>query len=442
MCLRCCFAILLFIICTPLWTDASTFTGPLKEETLRNGLKVLVIEDHKAPLATFQIWYRVGSADEPSGKTGMSHLLEHMMFKGTKKYGSKEFSAIIQRNGGTDNAHTSKDYTMYHQTLSSDRLSLSVELEADRMTNLLLDPKEFLSERSVVMEERRMRYEDDPQNSLYEVTVATALKAHPYRRPVIGWMSDLAALNVEDLREHYRLHYAPDNAFIVVAGDVRPDAVFSMIRSAFESVPSSGRNRKTRTAEPEQQGEKRVYLKKEAELPFVLCAYPAPGFPHEDSFALDVLSTILSDGKSSRLHRSLVYEKRLALNAFADYSGLQQHPFLFILGGTAAPGTTSEDIEKALREEIEQIKKTPPKDDEIEKAKNQMEAAFVFAQDSTYSRALYTGMFEMLGDYRLLDRYVEGIRSVTAERVRAVAEKYLVEDKRTTGVLVPTRNER
>jgi zinc protease len=440
--LRKCLLILLLVLCTPVWTRASTFTAPIKEQTLSNGLKVIVIEDHKAPLVTFQIWYRVGSADEPSGKTGMSHLLEHMMFKGTKKYGSKEFSAIIQRSGGTDNAHTTKDYTMYHQTLASDRLALSVELESDRMTNLILDPKDVLSERSVVMEERRTRYEDDPQNSLYEDTVATALKAHPYRRPVIGWMSDIASLTAEDLRGHYRSYYAPDNAFIVVAGDVNADTVLSLIRSAFESIPPTAKNRRIRTAEPEQLGEKRVHLRKEAELPFVVLAYPVPSFPHEDSFALDVLSTILSDGKSSRLHRSLVYEKRLALNAFAEYSALQQNPFVFILGGTAAPGKSSDDVEKALYEEIEKIKREPPAEHELAKVKNQMEAAFVFAQDSTYSRALYTGMFEMLGGYRLLDTYIEGIRKVTPEQVRAAAEKYLAEDKRTAGILVPLRNER
>lgn len=427
------FVLILAFIIVPFAAHAA-----VKEYTLKNGLKVLIIEDHKAPLATFQIWYRVGSKDEPMGKTGISHLLEHMMFKGTPKYGSKQFSNIIQRNGGTDNAHTTKDYTMYHQTLSSDRIDLSIKLEADRMINLLLEPKEVVAERNVVMEERRMRYEDNPQSSLYEEVIATAFKAHPYQWPVIGWMSDIVAVERKDLYRYYRTYYSPNNAFIVISGDVKAEDILSKVRKAFEHKRPSKRSFiKDRTEEPQQRGEKRVYLKREVELPYILMAYHVPSFPHEDSFALDVLSTILSGGKSSRLYKNIVYEKRLALNTFADYSGFYKDPFLFVFGGTAAPKKNIEDVEKAIYDEIEKVKKESPSEMEIQKAKNQIEAAFVFSQDSTYSRAFYTGMFEMLGNWRLMDKYLEGVRKVKPEDVQAAAKKYLIDDNKTVGILVP-----
>lgn len=412
----------------------------VKEYSLENGLKVLIIEDHKVPLATFQVWYRVGARDETSGKTGLSHLLEHMMFKGTPKYGSKAFSRIVQRNGGVDNAHTAKDYTMYFQTLSSDRIGISIDLESDRMTNLLLDPKETIAERSVVMEERRLRSEDDPQSALFELFSATAFIAHPYRRPIIGWMSDLVSIERDDLYSHYRKYYSPDNAFIVVAGDVNPDEIMEKIRRAFGGAKRSDYRRPHVTKEPEQRGEKRVFLRKEAELPYILIGYHTPSFPHEDSFALEILGMILSGGKSSRIYSSLVYEKHLALNAGADYSGTYRDPFLFILWGTSAPGKDIADVEKALYEEIDRIKKDAPSEREVLKSKNQIEASFIFGQDSLYMQAMKTGMFEVIGGWRLMDTYLEGIRKVTPEDVRRVAKKYLTEDNRTVATLVPVKN--
>ncbi|MBI5212920.1 MAG: insulinase family protein [Nitrospirae bacterium] len=427
--------LIIIFLFVPFVADAS-----VKEYALENGLKVLIIEDHKAPLATFQIWYRVGSRDEPAGKTGISHLLEHMMFKGTRKYSSKEFSGIIKRNGGSDNAFTTKDYTMYFQTLSSDRIGISIELEADRMANLLLDPKEVANEKNVVMEERRMRYEDDPQNLLYEEVIAAAFKAHPYQWPVIGWMSDIESIGREDLFKHYKAYYSPNNALIIISGDVNPDNVVADVRKHFEGIPNATKNSTDKkNSEPEQKGERRIYLKKDAELPYVLMAYHTPSFPHDDSFALEVLSAILSGGKSSILYRNIVREKQIALNAFADYNALQRDPFLFVLGATAAPQKNIGDLEKALYEEIEKIKEAPPSEKEVQKAKNQIEASFVFAQDSSYSRALYTGMFAMLGDRRLMDRYLEGMRKVMPEDVQAAARKYLIEDNKTVGILIPVK---
>ncbi len=441
--------IILYFLLLPAAAEPSA-----KEHKLDNGLKVLIIEDNKSPLATFQIWYRVGSKDEPHGKTGISHLLEHMMFKGTKNYGSKEFTNIIQKNGGVDNAFTTKDYTMYYQTLSSSRIHISLDLESDRMNNLLLNPNDVELEKMVVMEERRMRYEDDPHNSLFEEVVAASFKVHSYRWPIIGWMSDIAAISREDIYQHYKRFYCPDNAFIVVSGDVSEQSIIPMIKSKFGQIPScrssSAATHQTAVSErsgkldyimvePEQKGQKRLYLKKEAELPYMLIAYHTPSFPHEDSYALEVLSIILSGGKSSRLYREIIYEKRLALNIFAEYYGLYKNPFLFLFGATASPHSNIEDLEKAIYEEIDKIKKEPPAIKEVQKAKNQIESSFVFAQDSNFSKGLYTGIFELHGDSRLIDKYLEGMRKVSPKDVHRVANKYLIEDKKTVGILIPIK---
>jgi zinc protease len=431
------FAVLIiFVFGWPLVTSAG-----VEEFNLDNGLKILFIEDHKIPLATFQIWYRVGSIDEPAGKSGMSHLLEHMMFKGTPHYGSKVFSNLIQRKGGMDNAHTSKDYTMYHQTLPSDAIRFSIELEADRMKGLSLDSKDLESERSVVMEERRMRYEDDPQNLLYEELMATSLEVQAYRKPVIGWMSEISSITRQDLADYYGTYYSPDNSFIIISGDVEPSELMPLIKKEFGKIPPAGNKlKRIKTVEPAQKGEKIVYLEKEsAELPYILMAHHVPSFPDKDSFALEVLSTVLSQGKSSRLYRSLVYEKRIALEASADYSGLNRDPFLFIFSATVAPGKEMKDVEQALLAEIEKISQEPPSAVEVQKAKNQVEASFIFARDSSYSEALFTGMFEVVGNWRLKDIYLTGIRSVNPEDVRDVARRYLTKENRTTGFLIPKK---
>jgi zinc protease len=433
------FSVLAFIL-IPLLASAY-----VKEYTLNNGLKVLIIEDDTVPLATFQIWYRMGSIDDPAGKTGISHFLEHMMFKGTHKHLPTEFSRIIQRNGGVTNAFITKDHTVYFQTLPSDRIGLSIKLESDRMTNLILDPVEVESERNVIKEERRLLVDDDPQSLLFENLLAAAFKAHPYRQPILGWMSDIAAITREDLYEHYRTFKSPDNAFIVIAGDVKAEDIMPEIKKAFGSIPANGKKiPRIKTEEPLQSGERRIYLKKEAELPYILKAYHVPNFLDEyglnkDIFALDVLASILSSGRSSRLHKSIVHEKRLALNAFAHYNGLRRDPFPIIFGGTAAPGRDIEELERAINEEIERIKTEPPSEREVQKAKNQVETSFVFAQDSNHSKALYTGMFEMLGSWRLMDKYLEGIRNVTPEDVQAVVKKYLIDDNKTVGILIPVK---
>lgn len=411
------------------------------EYTLKNGLKILIIEDHKAPTATFQIWYRVGSRDENTGKTGLSHLLEHMMFKGTEKYGPKTFSRTIQRAGGKDNAFTSRDYTGYFELLASDRIGLPIELEADRMRNLVLTKDAVLSERDVVMEERRLRYEDDPQNLVFEQLMALAFNNHPYRWPVIGWMSDLKGLDPDDLIKHYQAYYAPNNAVVIIVGDVNKEEMVSKITAAFGDIPAGPEIKAAKIEEDEQRGERRFYIKKEAELPYIISAYKTPDIKHEDGFALEVLGSILSDGKSSRLYHRLVYEQQVALSAWAGYEGLYKDPLLFFTGATAAHGKNIEEVERALDDEIEKIKKEPPSEREVQMAKNKVEASFIMGQDSIYMQAKMLGTFEMIGGWRLWDRYIEGIRRVSPEDVRRVAEKYLVADKKTTGILIPLKED-
>jgi zinc protease len=256
-------------------------------------------------------------------------------------------------------------------------------------------------------------------------------------------MSDIASIQRDDLYAYYKKYYAPNNAFVVIVGDVNPEEVMKKIKASFGQIKQSEIQKSHISQEPRQDGEKRVFLKKEAELPYILVGYHVPGIPHEDSYGLEVLSTILSGGKSARLYKSLVYEKKLALNAGADYSGMYLDPFLFFLWGTPAPGKDVGELEKNLYAEIEAIKASPPSEQEVQKAKNQIEASFVFGQDSLYMQAMKIGKFELLGGWRLKDTYLDGIRKVTPEEVRRVAKKYLSEENRTVGILVPqkARNE-
>ncbi|HSQ78616.1 MAG TPA: pitrilysin family protein [Nitrospirota bacterium] len=418
-----------------------SFAQDLKvtEKVLQNGLKVLLKEEHKAPVVTFQIWYKVGSRNEKLGTTGMSHLLEHMMFKGTKKYGPKTFSQTVMRNGGNDNAFTDKDYTAYFETFAADRIAISLDLESDRMQNLLIDPKEFEPERKVVMEERRMRTDDDPTATMVEEMTAAAFIAHPYEWPVIGWMADISNITRDDLYNHYRAYYAPNNATIVVVGDFNTQALLPQIEKYFGKIPSGPGVPKISAKEPKQLGERRIIVKKQAELPAVFAGYHTPDLKHPDSYALEVLQGILSSGKSSRLYKSLVYEKQLALYAGGDYDNIANDPNLFYVYAGVMPGKTTEDVEKALYAEIEKLKSAPVTDEEMQKAKNQIEASFIMGQDSIFYQAMLLGQFETVANWRLLEKYVENIRAVTKEDVQRVAKEYFSEDNRTVGILVPIK---
>ncbi|MEK6684302.1 MAG: pitrilysin family protein [Nitrospirota bacterium] len=410
----------------------------LQTQTLANGLKVILVEEHKAPVVTIQVWYRAGSRNEVTGKTGLAHLTEHMMFKGTPKYGKGEFSRSIARVGGTENAFTGKDYTAYFENLSADQVGLALNLESDRMTNLLLDTKEFQLEREVVKEERRLRTDDDPQSLVVEHLFATAFLVHPYHAPIIGWMTDLNNLERNDVTAFYKRFYSPNNAILVIVGDIDPKKLLPKIQQTFGKVPKGFPVAPFRIAEPEQTGERRFVIKKEAQLPFVFAGYPVPNFFHPDNYALGVLANILFSGKSSRLYRSLVYEKKLALDIGGDYPNLSANPDLFYIYGVPQPGRTADELEKALYAEIEKLKTEPVTDPELQKAKNQIEAGFIMGQDSNFYRAMQIGIAEAVGaGYAYQESYVENIQKVTKEDLGRAARTYLIEDRRTVGILLP-----
>ncbi|MGH7886469.1 MAG: M16 family metallopeptidase [Candidatus Binatia bacterium] len=412
---------------------------PVQEFVLDNGLKVLLLEDHKSPSVTFQVWYRVGSRNEKDGKSGLAHFLEHFLFKGTPTTAPEEYSRIIAKNGGRSNAFTSTDMTVYFATMSRDKIHLQLELEADRMANALLGETYFEPEKKVIQEERRLRTDDNPASALGEVANAVAYTVHPYRRPVVGWMEDIQNLTRQDLVDFYKLHYAPNNAFVVVTGDFSTAELLPKIKAAYEKIPRGAEPPKVKVTEPEQRGERRVTLKKEAELPVITMYYHAPNHTNPDSFALDLLSVVLAGGRSSRLHHELVYKKRLAHGIDADYSSVSIDPTGFAISAQLLPGKDAAELEREIDRELEKVKIDPVSDKELQKAKNQIEAAFVFAQDSIFGQAMKIGYYEIAGGWRQMNEYLDGIRKVTREDLRRVAKKYLDRDRRTVGILIPTK---
>jgi zinc protease len=405
---------------------------------LENGMTVYILEEHKAPVVTVQIWYHVGGRNELSGRTGLAHLLEHMMFKGTTKYGKGEYSRLIAKDGGTENAFTANDETVYFSTLSSDKVALALELEADRMSNLLLDPKEVALERNVVKEERRMRTDDDPQSLLVESDYAMAFPAHPYGRPVIGWMDDISRLTRDELAAFYHRYYVPNNATLVVVGDVTPKEIMPVIQRTFGAIPARAFTYDPITPEQPQYGERRFILKREAQLPVVFMGYHVPNYSSTDADALEVLGTILSSGKSSRLFQDLVYTQRIALSADGGYDPLTIDGDLFNFYAMAQPGHTHEELEAALDKEIERLQNEPVSDHELQKAKNGLLAAYIFGQDSNFFRAMQIGQTVNVGaGVEYIDTYTSRIQAVTKEQVQEAAKRFLLKDHRTVGYLVP-----
>jgi zinc protease len=413
--------------------------GPgVAEATLDNGLRVLVLEDHRSPVVSVQVWYRVGSRNERPGATGLAHFLEHMMFKGTPTHGKGEFARLVEQNGGRDNAFTSQDVTSYYVDTAAEKVEMVLALEADRMRHLLLDPKEIDSERQVVMEERRTRTEDDPDGLLSEEMSSLAFKAHPYRWPIIGWMADIERINPVELRAFYDTYYRPNNAMLVLVGDVKASEILSRIRQVFGAIPRGPDPPPVTAVEPPQIDERRLLVRKAgAQLPIVDLAWHVPNFRSEDAPALELLSTILSEGRASRLYRRLTYERRLALSAGGDYSYFSVDPNIFWLFATPLPGQSPEAIERALIEEIERVKAEPVPAEELERAKNQVEASFIWRQDSVHSRATSLARFELVGSWRLLERFVPAVRAVTATDIQRVARAYFPTDRKNAAILLP-----
>lgn len=427
----------------PAATGASEPKGmvEVREEVLDNGLKVLLLENHRSPAVTFQVWYRVGSRNEVDGKSGMAHFLEHMLFKGTDKVAPEEYARIIRKHGGRSNAFTSHDATVYHATMSRETIGVAIELEADRMVNTRFEEKYFTPEKKVVQEERRMRV-DRPRAALAEITNAVTYAVHPYRRPIIGWPEDIRRMTLEDMKAFYRTYYSPNNAFIVVAGDFDSEEILEKVRETFGGIPRGAEPPEVGLTEPRQRGERRVLLKREAQLPSLVMNYHVPNVGHPDSYALDVLEMILSRGRTSRLYRDLVYERRIARSAWAGYHRVSVDPTTFSIGAQAMPGKDIAEVEAAIDDVIAGVRDKGVTGAELDKARNQVAASFIFAQESNRGQAMRIGFYEITGGWRRMNEYLQGIQGVTADDVRRVARQYLDRDRRTVGILVPQERKR
>jgi zinc protease len=412
------------------------------EHRLANGLRVLLLRESRAPLISVQIWYRVGSRNEELGKTGLSHLTEHLMFKGTAKYGPKVFSRTVQRAGGMDNAFTSRDYTAYFQNGPKTELKRWLEMEADRMQGLKVNQEAFQTEQKVVLEERRLRTEDDPVSFLLEEVRAVAYKAHPYQWPVIGWYNDLEKLSREDFLKYYQQFYQPNNATLVVVGDIDPQEALKDIEAAFGAIPRGPDPPLVTAKEPSQYGERRVVVHREAELPYLVMAYHAPNWQDPDCFTLELLTSILSQGRSSRLYHRLVYKDRLALEVGSDYDLDTANPALFLFYGQPLPGKTVAQVEAVLEKEIKRLKTELVDDKELRKAKNQLLSGFYMSMDSLFYRGMLLGKLATTADWTLVRDFLPKIEQITAEDLRRVANKYLATNNRTVGILSPQKTDK
>jgi zinc protease len=416
--------------------------GQVYEKTLTNGLKVILKEDHRSPVVVSQVWYKVGSSYEPNGITGISHMLEHMMFKGTDNYPMGEFSKIIAENGGEQNAFTGEDYTAYFQTLEKSRLEVSFKLESDRMRNLHLLPEELKKELEVVTEERRMRTDDQPREKMNEAFRAVAFANSPYKNPVIGWPGDIAAYQVEDLQAWYQRWYAPNNATLVVVGDIEPEATFVLAESYFGKLPTSDIKPLKPQTEVEQQGIRRLTVKVPAKLPYLLMGYKVPSIKSSQSetdvYALEVLAAVLDGGSSARLSSRLIRGKQIASSADANYNFASRLEDLFTLEATPAEGKTVQDVEQALKEEIKQLQTDLISPEELKRIKAQVSANNVYERDSNFYQAMLIGVFETIGSsWHKYDEYVSKVNQVTAEQIRDAARKYFVDDHLTVAYLDP-----
>jgi len=415
--------------------------------TLDNGMKIYVQEDHRSPVVVSQVWYRAGALDEVNGKTGVAHVLEHMMFKGTKNIKPGQFSRLIAAAGGKENAFTGMDYTCYFQQLEKSKLPLSMRLEADRMNNLVITDEEFAKEINVVMEERRWRTDDKPQSKVNEQFQALTFRAHPYGRPIVGHMNDLENMTAADAREWYRNWYAPNNAILVVVGDVKAKDVYKLAKEHFGPIKARPLPSRKPQVEPEQLGERRAVVKAPGKLPYLAMGFHAATLPNHgkttdtdwEPYALEVLAGVLSGNASARLNQKLVREQSLALSVSAYYGSVSRgQESQFELTGTPAEGKTVADLEAALLEQIELIKTNGVTQKEMDRVKAAEIAADVYKRDSMFYQAMQIGQLETMGySWRLLDDYAEKLNAVTSEQVQAVAKKYLIKDNMTVATLDP-----
>lgn len=428
-------------------THAVLAQADIEQKTLKNGLKVIVQEDHRAPVVVSQVWYRAGSLDEVNGKTGVAHVLEHMMFKGTKKVPVGMFSRQIAAAGGKENAFTSKDYTCYFQQLEKSRLPLSFQLESDRMANLQITDAEFAKEIEVVKEERRWRTEDKPQSRVSEQFESSVYRAHPYGRPVVGFMNDLENMTADDAREWYRNWYAPNNATVVVVGDVKAEEVFALAEKTFGQLKAKSLPVRKPQVEPAQIGERRAIVKAPAKLPYFVMGFHMPALKNGvayteqdwEPYALEVLSSILSGNDASRLNQKLVREQAIALEIDTGYDSTNRgQTSTFEVAASPSEGVSQEDLIKAIWAQIEEVKSHGVTAAELHRIKAAVIAADVYKRDSMFYQAMQIGQLETMHyPLSLLQNNASRVQAVTSEQVQAVAKKYLVPDQMTLVSLDP-----
>jgi len=409
----------------------------VKTHTLSNGMKVLVEEDHNIPNVAMYFFYRIGARNERPGITGISHFFEHMMFNGAKKYGPKQFDNTMEKAGGNNNAYTSEDVTVYTDWFPSTALELMFDMESDRMRDLAFDPKIIESERGVVYSERRTSVDNSNFGTLHEQLRAAAFTAHPYHWPVVGWPSDIEAWTMDDLKAHFKTGYAPNNCTLVIVGNTSDAQVMTLARKYLEPIPRQDPPAAVRTKEPEQKGERRVIVHKQAQLPIQMFAYHVPETKGPDNAALQVLDAVLTEGQSCRLYKRMVDQDQLAINV----NGGEQpslDPGLYVFTVQPRSGVDPARTEAALFEEIAKVQTAPVSDEELRKAKNQLLAANFRQRKTIAGRANLLGTFEVFnGDYRKLFRLEQEIEGVTAAQMQAVAKKYFVADNRTVATLLP-----
>lgn len=435
---------LLFACLTPMLLAEPQSTH---EFTLDNGLKVLVREDHRAPVVVSQLWYKVGSSYESPGQSGLSHALEHMMFKGSARLAPGESSRILRELGAEENAFTSDDYTAYYQVLARDRLAVAFELEAERMASLRLPPDEFSREIEVIKEERRLRTDDKPAALAYERFRALAHPASSYRTPVIGWMADLERMQLDELRAWYQSWYAPNNATLVVVGDVQRDEVKALAERYFGPIPRRPVPVAKAPLELPEPGERRTTLHVQSQLPSLLMGFNVPVLATSDNprqiHALRLISGLLDGGYSARLPARLERRDQLVAGASAGYSAFKRGDGLFVLSATpnVARGKTLEQLEAALWAELRDLQDSPPSVDELARVRAQVVAGLVYERDSISSQANTMGMLETVGlSWRLIDDDLAALQAVTPQDIQAAARTFFTRSRLTVAHVLPLRD--
>jgi zinc protease len=407
----------------------------VKSFTLKNGMKIFVLEDHSIPNANMYFFYKVGSRNEYVGITGISHFFEHMMFNGAKKYGPKQFDRVMEANGGSNNAYTTENITAYTDWFPSSSMEVMFDLEADRIANLNFDPKMIESERGVILSERSTGLENDPLEQLWQETQATAFIAHSYQWPVIGWESDIKNWTKEDLENYFHTYYAPNNCVVVISGDVKLNEVKKLAEKYFEPISAGPKPRSLHTIEPEQTGERRVFVKREVPSPYILMAYHVPQTGSTDYYAIELLNSILSQGESSRLYNSIVDDQQLALEVGSVYFNAFDPTVLFIYG-IANDGITAAQLEKSILDELDKIIKNGVSEGELQKVKNQKLMEFYQTTETINGMSNTIGTYELFfGDYKKMFTAPEDYKKVTAEDIKNAAAKYFTKQNRTVGIL-------